>query len=75
MHRLSAAELPDLVVNTCPLGCDSVCARIWTNEVTRHRIICSCSCEHKRKASLVEEPETDAIQQSHLVRRTQQHEV
>lgn len=69
------AELPDLIVDCCPLGCDSVCAQIWRNEVTGHRIICKCSCKHKGIASLVEEPKTDAIQQSHLVRRTQQFEV
>jgi hypothetical protein len=40
MTRLAATELPDLIVKSCPLGCDSVCARIWTNEVTGHRIIC-----------------------------------
>lgn len=75
MNKLSATELPDLIVNRCPLGCDCVCAQIWRNEVTEHRIICKCSCEHKRIASLVEEPETDAIQESYLVRRTHQDEV
>ena len=75
MNKLSATELPDLIVNSCPLGCDSVCTRIWRNEITGHKIICGCSCKHKRIASLVEEPETDAIQKSHLVRRTEQDEV
>ena len=71
MNKLLATKLPDLIANRCPLGCDSVCAQIWRNEVTEHRIVCKCSCEHKRMASLVAEPETDAIQQSHLLKRTQ----
>ena len=75
MNNLPPAKLPDLNVNSCPFGCDMICARIWSNEVTGHRIICECSCEHKRIASLVEEPKADAIQKSHLVRRTQQYEV
>jgi hypothetical protein len=74
VNKLPATKLSDLIVIRCPLGCDSMCAQIWRNEVTGHRIICKCSCGHKRVASLVEEPETDAIQQSHLVRRIQQHE-
>jgi hypothetical protein len=70
-----AAELPDLIVNCCPLGCNGVCIRIWRNEITGHRIVCRCNCEHKRIASPVEEPKADTIQEPHLVRRTQQYGV
>jgi hypothetical protein len=39
--------LPDLIVNTCPLGCDLKCAEIWINETIGHRIICACiKCGH-----------------------------
>jgi len=75
MNKLSVTELPDFIVNSCPLGCNSICARIWRNEVTGHRIICKCSCKHMRIASLVEEYKADAIQESHLVRRAEQDEV
>jgi hypothetical protein len=75
MDKLTATELPDLIVNNCPFGCDRVCAGIWSNEVTGHRIICKCSCEHKRIASWVEEPEADAIHKFHLRRRVQEDEV
>lgn len=75
MDTLSPPELPDLIVNRCPLGCDRICAQSWSNEVTRHRIICKCSCKHmsKRIASLVEKPKANAIQESQFVRRTQQY--
>ena len=75
MGTTSADHISDLILNVCPLGCDGKCEGIWYNEITGHRIICKCTCEHKRIASLVEEPETDAIQESHLIRRIQQDEI
>lgn len=70
----STVTIPDLKLKTCPLGCDNKCLRVWINEITGHKIICKCECKHKI-ASSVEEPEADAIQQSHTVRRTQQYEM
>jgi Zn ribbon nucleic-acid-binding protein len=58
--------LPDLIVNTCPLGCDRKCAEIWINETIGHRIICDCiKCGHNNKKcktlAEVVGPETNAI--------------
>ncbi len=41
--------LPDLIVDTCPLGCTRKCDESWINEQIAHRIICKCRCHHKRK--------------------------
>jgi hypothetical protein len=56
--------LPDLIVNSCPLGCDRKCARIWINETIDHKIICKCPCGHKKQVALqlVEGPEDRATQ-------------
>ena len=34
--------LPDLILNVCPLGCDGKCRKVWINEETGHRIVCTC---------------------------------
>ncbi len=44
--RRYSSNLPDLIVNVCPLGCYRKCRRIWMNSATGHRIICSCNDCH-----------------------------
>ena len=55
--------LPDLIISTCPLGCNKKCAEVWINDSIEHRIICKCACKnHKKHRTLVEVegPETNA---------------
>lgn len=61
MNGSSTDYAPDLVVHTCPLGCNGKCARIWKNQITGHRIICECTCEHKKMALGFEKPVANAM--------------
>jgi hypothetical protein len=60
MNNFPAAELPDLIVNNCPLGCDKKCGEVWCNKVTGHRIICICKCGHIKTLVSVWGTETNA---------------
>lgn len=51
----SAVEIfPALIVNRCPLGCGTQCARIWINETIGHSINCQCLCGHNEKQTVLE---------------------
>ena len=43
------AIIPDFTVDTCPFGCTRECERIWINNVTGHRIICTCKICHENE--------------------------
>jgi hypothetical protein len=39
-------EIQDLIIEECIPSCES-CPSIWTNENTKHRIVCRCKkCKH-----------------------------
>jgi hypothetical protein len=43
-----SAEIPDLVVDQCPVGCIK-CGKIYVNVQTGHRIVCKCNiCGHNK---------------------------
>jgi hypothetical protein len=47
--------VPDLIIGTCPLGCNKTCVEVWINDSIEHRIICSCVCHNNKKdAALVQ---------------------
>ncbi|MEP0826089.1 MAG: hypothetical protein HRF40_11445 [Nitrososphaera sp.] len=47
MNSAPKAGLPDIVVTSCLKGCGN-CAGVYVNELTGHRIVCSCEkCDHQ----------------------------
>jgi hypothetical protein len=52
--------LPDLIISTCPLGCNKTCVKVWVNDSIKHRIICNCVCHYKKDAALVQVEGLDA---------------
>jgi hypothetical protein len=43
-NQQRSCPIPDLVVNVCPTSSCISCARIYTNEITGHKIVCRCNC-------------------------------
>ena len=54
MDNSAVGIFPPLIINRCPLGCSSPCARIWINETIDHSIICECLCGHNEKQTVLE---------------------
>jgi hypothetical protein len=49
----SFTEMPDLVVDQCPGGCNK-CDKIYINVQTGHRIICKCkNCNHNEEKEVL----------------------
>jgi hypothetical protein len=63
MDKTQIGDPPDLVLNRCPLGCRN-CTRIWINEITNHRIVCNCVCNHKVTLAQVWGPEANTMIES-----------
>lgn len=65
MQQFEKNFFPDLIVDTCPFGCDTKCDKQWVNELTGHQIVCVCTCyQHKKKGGalgMVGEPGSSAI--------------
>ncbi len=47
MNSLTKSNLTDLVVDSCPQGCDN-CSGLYINELTGHKIVCHCTCHRCR---------------------------
>lgn len=47
--------LSDIILESCPLGCDRKCSKLWINEIIGHRILCKCRrCDHDKKEEALE---------------------
>lgn len=66
-EELSSYFLPDLIVKTCPLGCNQACSRVWINENIRHRIVCNCNCQYHEK-EYIEYVDDNAIRLRKMIR-------
>ncbi len=64
MDRPHIDCIPDLILSVCPLGCNRKCAGMWKNEITGHRIICICECNHKQTLARVWDPEANILVES-----------
>ena len=57
-------EIPDLVIDLCPIDCKD-CGKIFVNALTGHRIVCKCkTCGHykeKEELAQVAGPEASAL--------------
>jgi hypothetical protein len=67
------AIIPDFTVDTCPFGCATECERIWINNVTGHRIICTCKVCHENEKEALDYKIRDATKGVGFTRPQHQH--
>lgn len=49
MTQVYSREIPDLVIDLCPVDCIN-CGKIYINALTGHRIVCKCNiCGHNKE--------------------------
>lgn len=65
---------PDLVIDTCPQGC-SKCARIYINSTIGHKIICNCSCGHRKTGRELEQNKGISVSNSLIKQSTNKSQV